>query len=109
MKKIILVLLLFLGCQNGLWNNANKEYLPIEDHQVITNTVNIPYSLTPLNYAIGVSDPIFVNAGTPASNGDTTLALGEGIDFISFGTNDLTQLTLGIDRNNETLASRFNK
>jgi len=33
----------------------------------------------------------------------------EGIDFISFGTNDLTQLTLGIDRNNEALASRFSE
>ncbi len=33
----------------------------------------------------------------------------EGIDFISFGTNDLTQLTLGIDRNNEKLASRFSE
>lgn len=31
----------------------------------------------------------------------------EGINFISFGTNDLTQLTLGIDRNNERLASLF--
>lgn len=28
----------------------------------------------------------------------------EGIAFASFGTNDLTQLTLGIDRNNERLA-----
>jgi pyruvate,water dikinase len=31
----------------------------------------------------------------------------EGIDFISFGTNDLTQLTLGIDRNNEKLTKIF--
>ena len=28
----------------------------------------------------------------------------EGITFASFGTNDLTQLVLGIDRNNERLA-----
>ncbi|MEM5853251.1 MAG: PEP/pyruvate-binding domain-containing protein [Candidatus Aenigmatarchaeota archaeon] len=31
----------------------------------------------------------------------------EGIDFISFGTNDLSQLVLGIDRNNEKLAKIF--
>jgi pyruvate,water dikinase len=28
----------------------------------------------------------------------------EGISFVSFGTNDLTQLILGIDRNNERLS-----
>lgn len=33
----------------------------------------------------------------------------EGIDFVSFGTNDLTQLTLGIDRNNEKIAKLFNE
>ncbi len=33
----------------------------------------------------------------------------EGISFVSFGTNDLTQLTLGIDRNNEKLANRFDE
>ncbi len=33
----------------------------------------------------------------------------EGISFVSFGTNDLTQLTLGIDRNNERLANRFDE
>ena len=33
----------------------------------------------------------------------------EGISFVSFGTNDLTQLTLGIDRNNERLSNRFDE
>lgn len=32
-----------------------------------------------------------------------------GIDFVSFGTNDLTQLTLGLDRNNEDLAHLFSE
>lgn len=33
----------------------------------------------------------------------------EGVDFISFGTNDLTQLTLGIDRNNAKLSQIFSE
>ncbi len=33
----------------------------------------------------------------------------EGISFISFGTNDLTQLTLGIDRNNQKIAHLFDE
>lgn len=33
----------------------------------------------------------------------------EGISFISFGTNDLTQLTLGIDRNNQKIAKLFDE
>ncbi len=33
----------------------------------------------------------------------------EGVDFISFGTNDLTQLTLGMDRNNERLIEKFDE
>ncbi|MFH0701864.1 MAG: phosphoenolpyruvate synthase [Candidatus Woesearchaeota archaeon] len=33
----------------------------------------------------------------------------EGISFVSFGTNDLTQMTLGIDRNNQRLNNRFDE
>ena len=33
----------------------------------------------------------------------------EGIDFISFGSNDLTQTTLGVDRNNERLIKIFDE
>ncbi len=44
---------------------------------------------------------------TPAAVWSIDEFIEEGIDFISFGTNDLTQLTLGIDRNNEAIQKLF--
>ena len=35
--------------------------------------------------------------------------INEKLDFISFGTNDLTQLVLGIDRNNERIQTQFSE
>jgi pyruvate,water dikinase len=46
---------------------------------------------------------------TPASVWAIDEIIAEGINFISFGTNDLTQLTLGIDRNNERIQGLFSE
>lgn len=46
---------------------------------------------------------------TPASCMIIEELCSEGISFVSFGTNDLTQLTLGIDRNNEKLARLYDE
>ncbi len=46
---------------------------------------------------------------TPAAVMDIREFLIEKVDFVSFGTNDLTQLTLGIDRNNEKIQKLFSE
>jgi len=46
---------------------------------------------------------------TPASCWIIEDICKEGICFVSFGTNDLTQLTLGIDRNNQRIAKLFDE
>ena len=44
---------------------------------------------------------------TPASALIIEDFIKEGIDFVSFGTNDLTQYTLALDRNNERVAKLY--
>jgi len=46
---------------------------------------------------------------TPAAALQIDALAREGIDFASFGTNDLTQYTLAVDRNNEHVADRFDE
>ena len=46
---------------------------------------------------------------TPASALSIEGICGTGIDFVSFGTNDLTQYTLAVDRNNTRVAGRFDE
>ncbi|MDG5817419.1 phosphoenolpyruvate synthase [Natronococcus sp. A-GB7] len=46
---------------------------------------------------------------TPASALAVEGMADAGIDFASFGTNDLTQYTLAVDRNNEHVADRFDE
>jgi pyruvate,water dikinase len=46
---------------------------------------------------------------TPASALEVESMATEGIDFVSFGTNDLTQYTLAVDRNNERVADKFDE
>ncbi|MBU5575370.1 MAG: phosphoenolpyruvate synthase [Candidatus Aenigmatarchaeota archaeon] len=52
---------------------------------------------------------IGVMVETPAAALSIEDICKENIDFISFGSNDLCQLTLGIDRNNDKLISKFNE
>jgi len=46
---------------------------------------------------------------TPASALSIGGIVDAGVDFVSFGTNDLTQYTLAVDRNNERVADRFDE
>jgi pyruvate,water dikinase len=46
---------------------------------------------------------------TPASALSIEDIVDTGVDFVSFGTNDLTQYTLAVDRNNEHVSDQFDE
>jgi pyruvate,water dikinase len=58
-------------------------------------------------------DPEKVRWGVMVETPASALLIEEiaaaGIDFVSFGTNDLTQYTLAVDRNNEHVVDRFDE
>jgi len=53
--------------------------------------------------------PWGVMVETPASAIRIEEICRTGVDFVSFGTNDLTQYVLAVDRNNERVADRFDE
>lgn len=61
--------------------------------------------------SVGLRPHIDVDFGmmveTPASAIIIEDFIAEGLDFVSFGTNDLTQYTLALDRNNELVAKHY--
>ena len=62
--------------------------------------------------AVGI-DPAKSRWGVMVETPASALLIEEiaaaGIDFVSFGTNDLTQYTLAVDRNNEYVTDRFDE
>jgi len=58
---------------------------------------------------VGVSTKFGIMIETPAAALTIEDFCKEGIIFASFGSNDLTQTTLGIDRNNERLINLFDE
>jgi pyruvate,water dikinase len=58
---------------------------------------------------IGVTDKFGIMVEVPACALTIEEFCKEGIVFASFGSNDLTQTTLGLDRNNERLISLFDE
>lgn len=57
---------------------------------------------------IGFKDKIGIMIETPASVQMIEEFCNEGIDFVSFGTNDLTQYTLAVDRGNREVQGLYN-
>jgi pyruvate,water dikinase len=67
----------------------------------VTEVKKIVENLVPSSLIQNIKIGVMIE--TPAAVQIISRLCNEGIDFISFGTNDLTQYTLAIDRNNEAV------
>ncbi len=78
----------------------------------LVNDADDVYAAKEVMNSVGI-DPERRNWGVMIETPASALCVDEmaeaGIDFASFGTNDLTQYTLAVDRNNELVADRFDE
>ena len=85
------------------YDNVELMFPLVNDASDVTRARN-------LMEAVGI-DPTKRNWGvmieTPASALRADAICKAGVDFVSFGTNDLTQYTLAVDRNNNAVADRY--
>ncbi|MFC7209101.1 phosphoenolpyruvate synthase [Natronoarchaeum sp. GCM10025321] len=87
-----------------------RGYNNIEILLPLVNDAEDVYRAKALMEAVGIDPnkrPWGVMIETPASALSSDAICKAGIDFVSFGTNDLTQYTLAVDRNNSTVAGRY--
>ncbi|MFH1710961.1 MAG: phosphoenolpyruvate synthase [Nanoarchaeota archaeon] len=88
--------------------NSKEKKIGIMAPQVIS--IEEVKQLKKMILDIGFKDAkIGVMVETPAAVEIIEEICDEGIDFISFGTNDLTQYTLAIDRGNEQVQNLYNE
>ncbi len=85
------------GCKIGI---LAPQIISVEEVEKIKSSLN----------EIGFKQAkVGVMVETPSSVEIIKELCDEGIDFISFGTNDLTQYTLAVDRGNEQVQSIYNE
>jgi len=78
----------------------------------LINDAEDVYRAKSLLEAVGIDPnkrPWGVMIETPASALGSEAICEAGVDFVSFGTNDLTQYTLAVDRNNSNVAARYDE
>jgi pyruvate,water dikinase len=87
------------------YDNVEIMFPLVNDAEDVLQTVNLmrEAGIDPEKRSWGVM------VETPASALRIEELAEAGIDFASFGTNDLTQYTLAVDRNNEHVADRFDE
>ncbi len=102
----------------GILKAELKAIKELYDEGLTNISVMLPFVISPeeirktkeiLNEINASKVPLGVMVETPAAVWMIEDICKEGISFISFGTNDLTQTVLAVDRNNENLQNLYNE